>query len=278
MDRRRFKKMLVVGGCLVFVGWGAAGCTKEMMFAYWASQPPAKEESVKVTPQIPTAAQNQGLDFLSNWFYLGKKEDGFDRGDRLKAYMTDRAVERVQQEGLMLNENLAVHSIRPMDNEAEWLIEGEKAILTYKVTFKDGKEIYYNVPMVKSGKWLADGIPGVISEPQSKSYRPKITDPKLNPNQMNQLQSDADAFFSAWMAGKPIDRYTTKKAKTLPRENLLEKLNATYSSVTLYPLNRKPVQYEAVVKLENEKGGPVHQQYLLTLEEKDGQWFVSDLK
>lgn len=280
MDRRRFRKWLVTGGCVVFVGWGVAGCTKEAMFAYWASKPPVQaEKSAKITPQIPTAAQNQGLDFLSNWFYLGKKENSFDRVDRLKAYMTDRAVERVQQEGLMLNENQEVHSIRPMDNEAQWLIEGEKAILTYKVTFKDGREVYYNVPMVRSGKWLADGIPGVTSEPQKKPYRPKITDPNLDADQMNQLQSDADAFFSAWMSGKPINRYTTEKlAQTLPKENLLDKLNATYDSVTLYSFNRKPVQYEAVVKLVDTKGHSVFQQYLLTLEEKDGQWFVSDLK
>ncbi len=250
---------------------------KEGLQAYGAmTKPETTESSSKIVMPPPDATKETAEEFIGHWFFIGDGENQYDRLERMKGIVTQRLQSRMQELDLLVASNQEVH--RAETTAAEWIEEGTRALVEVKVTFKNGQTQYLNVPVVTGGgksdrsRWLVDGIPGIQPEPARKEpkdlKKPDVEDPK-------KLESDLDAFFSAWMAGKDVSRFTDKK---LPQANLLNELDAEYQDVTLTPAGDKPIQYIATVSLKGPKGSPIHQEYLVTLHQEGQTWYVDDIQ
>lgn len=157
---------------------------------------------------------------------------------------------------------------------ADW-IEKDKAKLVYRVVLQDGRVLFVQLSVIHSGSWMVDELPGIVPEPERKE--PEAGEaPSIDSDQLKKVQPVIEGFFEAWLSGKEegIARYSSKK---LPASDLLQKVGGLYEGVSVEAVSEKPFQVRAKVAIRD-ANGMLHFGYLVTLTEKDGQWYVKEVQ
>lgn len=281
MDRYKWKARLRSLGWFLF--WTAVviffirqnvGLIKDL------NAPPveASKQEVKVESAVPDGAKTVGTNFLVNWFFATEEESAEDKIRRLSKFITQRLESRIKQSRDLVysdsdKKNMQANRVDLWS--ADWIEKDKRAKLVYRVVLQDGRVLFIQLSIIHSGSWMVDELPGIVPEPERKE--PEAEDPpSIDTDQMKRVQPVIEGFFEAWLSGKEegISRYSTSK---MPASDLLQKIGGLYEGVTVEPVSEKPFQVRAKVKIRD-ANGIMHFGYLVSLVEKDGQWYVKSVQ
>lgn len=241
-------------------------------------------------PVIPESAKSVASLFITRWFYVVASESEEDRLKRLSSYITSDLQNRIKADSLLTKAEmkadeedgdkrkdrplLQVHRLDIWDTE--WIKKEELVSVTTRIMTSDGRVWYVAVPVKKSGSaWLVNDLPGLVPEPKEKVEEKAEEEPSLSDQQREEVIAVLDGFFPAWLSGKKeaTARYTSADTK-LSTSDVLGSVGGRYEAVEVRPLSESPFIIHASVLIRENAGTVMRFHYHVTMEEKDGQWFV----
>lgn len=264
----RIKKLVwILAGCLLFV-WTVRGIS--LTVKDWLPQQPVAT-SEKKTPAVPDEAKTVGKQFLTNWFFTGEKESAEQKKNRLSNFASAKLIKELDR-SMLYATSIQPNTVDPL--QTNWVEEGKKALIQYRVQLADGREMRLQVPLVKAGAWMVDGIPALL--PQPTKGNPKQPEaPSISNEEIQQIQQIADGFFDSWLSGRKDQN--TRDININPT-NLLQQVQGSYEGVTITPVEQK--QDGLVVKatvLIISNGQKIPFEYLLEVKNENGQYEVSKI-
>lgn len=278
MDRYRFKERLkTIGYVMVWIALVLFSIRQGVLL--WKTTQPVPKAQVKAEVQeVPNAAATTGRKFLINWFYATNDETPSDKVKRMEKYMTSRLADRLKSDSRLLiklepgekRKTIQAHTIDHW--ESKWVEKGKRAKVTYNVVLEDGRDVYMEVPVIRSGTWVVDGLPALVPEPQRKELAEEET-----MEVEKSVTAVVDGFFSAWLAGKTeaISRYSKFDLRTA---DALKKMKGQYEEVTVEGLSERPLKVKAVVKVQDVYGQTHFFEYHLTMKKDDNQWYITGME
>lgn len=263
-----FKGLVVVTLTLVSVRSGV------YVYKSFADEP-SEQKIVQEKKEIPSAARGTAGLFLWNWYYTAPKETVESKKGRVEPFISSNVTEKLRAKNVIPMSQMEPLRVESWDSETvKWLEEGKRAVLTFKVLLKDGRDLYVSVPIVKAGTWQVDGLPALLPEPSKKSAPNLEAD--IDQNVLEDIHSSLDAFFPMWLSGKEeaIKRYVI--GNKLPLNNVLGEVQGVYEEVSIQPIKENPVTVNALVKVRTAEE-EMFFEYTIVLEKVDNQWKIKEL-
>lgn len=278
MRKRVWWSMVVGFSSLTLLGAGTA-----ISWAYEKLNPEPPQKVVvapkQPTAPVPDAAYTSVELFLNHWFTIKPGESSSDHINRLKPYITYGLHKRLEDENQLLpgveegekSSGTKVWRVDPWNRK--WIKPGKKAWIEARVVLEDTRVFYVAVPVTKTGSTYAvSGLPSLIPEPKKGVEEDLLT---IEIDDQDQIQTSLENFFKGWFEGNQdlVNRYSVSVSSS----NLLEVLSATFQSVEIKPVQEKPVQVKAFVKLLDKNNNQFVLEYTVTLKKEDGTWKVQKL-
>ncbi len=262
--RRTF---IIIIGFAAFV-WGI----RQASLTYQIWQPKEKKEVVVATPAVPDGAKTIGENFLLFWFATG-----FDSGDQKKSVLIDLLSDRAKNQldenpNFLLANNKGTKVFRVDRWDEQWIEVDKQAFLRYRVQFNDSRTILVQIPLVKNGTWLVDGLPTLLPNPTAETGG-VISPPAVDDQTMQQVDQVVDGFFDSWLPGRQ-DQNT--KLQNVPPSNLLAAIKGSYENVIVTPISTDPLIVSAVVFIKT-NGELLPFEYRLQIGKQNGQYFVQKI-
>jgi hypothetical protein len=229
-----------------------------------------KNEVIKITPAIPDGAKTIVENFLIFWFST-KFTNAEDKKTEVSDFLTDRVKNQLDNnpDFVLISQHTKLFRVDSWD--AEWVEVGKKAYIRYLVQLEDNRTFLVQLPVVKEGTWLIDGLPTLLSSPVA-SPQALTVPPTLTDTELQQINQTVDGFFDSWLSGRQ-DQNT--KLQDIAPTNLLQEVRGSYKDVVVTPIQTDPLIVSAVVQIQSQ--GVLPFEYQLQIGKQNGQYYVQKI-
>lgn len=237
----------------------------------------ANVKKSQIPKPIPTQAKEVANTFTSIWLSDAYGNDTDKKIDWLKPYISAKFESFLSANNAYLvkfsKEPIKVTQLFAFDEA--WAQEDKKARVKLRVHLNDGRILYFECPVVRSGSgWFVDQFPSVVDPPKKDLESEKAEEIPLDDKKQEKLKTTLANFMQVWMKGEPeaVQRYTLDK-KSIPSTQL----PTAYKELkSIQVLSRADQEYivRVWIAVEDQSKSTMTLSYDVKVMEKEKDWFI----